>query len=88
MSRSQPNIRMRTYDGTLPKTPDIAVERVSVIDDTAGWRAFNRLSAAVSTHLARSQPDHPAYRLPDENDDALHAAYTKLLRDIGPGGES
>lgn len=49
-----------------------------------GWRAFNRLSAAVSRHHARSQPEHPAYRFPDDLDDDLHRAYVKILHDIGP----
>lgn len=53
-------------------------------EESAGWRAFNRLSAAVSRHLAQSQSDHPAYRLPDESDDELHTAYMRLLRDISP----
>jgi hypothetical protein len=53
-------------------------------EESAAWRAFNRLSAAVSRHLARSEPDHPAYRLSDESDDELHAAYRRVLRDIGP----
>lgn len=56
--------------------------------ESAAWRAFNRLSAAVSKHLARSQPDHPAYRFADENDEELHAAYTRVLREIAPGGGS
>lgn len=57
-------------------------------EESAGWRAFNRLSAAVSRHLARSEPDHPAYRFPDESDDELHAAYVKVLRDVSPAGRT
>lgn len=57
---------------------------MNATDPMAGWRAFNRLSAAVSRHLARSQPDHPAYRFPDDVDDDLHGAYVRILRDVGP----
>lgn len=53
-------------------------------DPSAGWRAFNRLSAAVAKHRARSQPGCPGYRFPDDNDDELHAAYAKVMRDIAP----
>jgi|GEM_PF-3373257 hypothetical protein len=51
---------------------------------SAGWIAYNRLQAAVAKHLARSQPSHPTYCFADENDDELHAAYRRVLRDIAP----
>lgn len=50
------------------------------VDERKWTRAFNRLEKAVSTHIEQK----PAVGFHDEADDALHAAYRSVMKDVGP----